>query len=80
MAAFTGVSQPDLEIELADMDDKDLWVSKVKSLTADLKDVVCQKAVLAHNHKWSEKNPRLKHGMPFPTLVLKRKSMHLDSC
>ncbi len=39
MIAFTGVSQPDLEIELTDIADKDLWVSKFKSLTAKLKDV-----------------------------------------
>ncbi|KAK9513160.1 hypothetical protein VZT92_026720 [Zoarces viviparus] len=54
MSAFPGVSQPDLEIELADLADKDLWVSKFKSLTADLEDVARQKAVLAREHKWSD--------------------------
>ncbi|KAM9717454.1 general transcription factor II-I repeat domain-containing protein 2A-like isoform 1-T1 [Menidia menidia] len=54
MTAFPGVSQPDLEMELADIADKDIWVSKFKSLTADLENVCHQKAVLAQNHKWSE--------------------------
>ncbi len=54
MSAFTGVSQPDLEIELADIADKDLWVSKFKRLTADLEHVARQKAILAHEHKWSD--------------------------
>ncbi|KAK9522180.1 hypothetical protein VZT92_018660 [Zoarces viviparus] len=54
MSAFPGVSQPDLEIELADIADKDLWMSKFKSLTADLEDVARQKAVLAREHKWSD--------------------------
>jgi len=55
MSAFTFVSQPDLEIELADIADKELWVSKFKSLTADLEDVARQKAILAREHKWSDK-------------------------
>jgi hypothetical protein len=54
MSAFTFVSQPDLEIELADIADKEVWVSKFKSLTADLEDVARQKAILAREHKWSE--------------------------
>ena len=49
--AFAGVSQPDLEMELAD---KDIWVSKFKRLTADLEDVARQKVVLAQNHKWRD--------------------------
>ncbi|KAL0973635.1 hypothetical protein UPYG_G00207640 [Umbra pygmaea] len=49
-----GVSQPDLEMELADIADKDIWVSKFKRLTADLEDVARQKAVLAQNHKWRD--------------------------
>ncbi|KAK1875444.1 General transcription factor II-I repeat domain containing protein 2, partial [Dissostichus eleginoides] len=39
MSTFTGVSLTDLEIELADIADKELWVSKFKRLTADLEDV-----------------------------------------
>lgn len=54
MSAFPGVSRPDLEIELADIADKDLWVSKFKSLTAELEDVARQKAILGQNHKWSD--------------------------
>ncbi|KAK0139586.1 General transcription factor II-I repeat domain-containing protein 2B [Merluccius polli] len=52
--AFTGVSKPDLEIELADIADKDLWVNKFKSLTADIEEVACQKATLVKEHKWSD--------------------------
>ncbi|XP_066471497.1 protein FAM200C-like isoform X2 [Tiliqua scincoides] len=61
MTASAGVSQPDLEMELADIADKDIWVSKFKHLTADLEDVARQKAILAQNHKWSdiEKLPKL---------------------
>ncbi|XP_044275526.1 general transcription factor II-I repeat domain-containing protein 2A-like [Varanus komodoensis] len=54
MTAFAGVSQPDLEMELADIADKDLWVSKFKHLTANLEDVARQKTILAQNHKWSD--------------------------
>lgn len=49
MTASAGVSQPDLEMELAD-----IWVLKFKSLTADLESFSRQKAVLAQNHKWSD--------------------------
>lgn len=49
MTAFAGVSQPDLEMELAD-----IWALKFKSLTADLESFSRQKAVLAQNHKWSD--------------------------
>lgn len=38
-SAFTGVSKPDLAIELANIADKDLWVSKFKCLTVDLEEV-----------------------------------------
>lgn len=54
MTAFAGVSLPDLEMELADIADKDIWVSKFKCLTATLEDVARQKAILAQNHKWSD--------------------------
>ncbi|KAK1890175.1 hypothetical protein KUDE01_014847 [Dissostichus eleginoides] len=54
MSPFTGVSLPDLEIELADIAHKELWVSKFKRLTADLEDVARQKAILAREHKWSD--------------------------
>ena len=61
ISAFPGVSQPNLEIELADIADKDIWVSKFKRLTADLEDVARQKAILAQNHKWidNENLPKL---------------------
>ena len=51
VTAFAGISQPDLELELAD---KDMWVSKFKHLADDLEDVARQKATLAQNHKWSD--------------------------
>lgn len=51
---FPGVNQADLEMEMADIADKDLWVSKFKRLTAELEDVTRQKAQLAQSHKWSE--------------------------
>ncbi|XP_059802664.1 general transcription factor II-I repeat domain-containing protein 2A-like [Hypanus sabinus] len=51
--ALAGVSQPDLEMELADLADKDIWVSKFRRLTADLEDVARQ-AFLAQNHKWGD--------------------------
>ncbi|KAJ7338611.1 hypothetical protein JRQ81_012513 [Phrynocephalus forsythii] len=55
MTAFAGVvSQPDLELELADIADKDIWASKFKCLTATLEDVARQKAILAQNHQWSD--------------------------
>ena len=54
VTAFSGISQPDLELELADIADKDMWVSKFKRLADDLEDVARQKATLAQNHKWSD--------------------------
>lgn len=54
MTAFAGVSQPDLEMELADIVNKDIWVSTFKCLTATLEDVARQKAILAQNHKWND--------------------------
>ncbi|XP_060788258.1 general transcription factor II-I repeat domain-containing protein 2-like [Neoarius graeffei] len=51
---FPGVNQADLEMEMADIADKDLWVAKFKSLTAELEDVSRQKAHAAQNHKWSD--------------------------
>ncbi|KAM3838578.1 general transcription factor II-I repeat domain-containing protein 2A-like [Vipera latastei] len=54
MTAFAGVSQPDLEMELADIADKEIWASKFQRLTDALEDVARQKASLALNHKWSD--------------------------
>ena len=51
VTAFAGISQPDLELELADIADKDMWASKFKRLADDLEDVARQKATLAQNHK-----------------------------
>ena len=50
MMALEGVSQPDFEIELPDIANKDIWISKFRCLTADLEDVPCQKADLAQGH------------------------------
>ena len=47
MIALAGLSQPDFEIELADIADKDIWISKFRCLAADLEDVARQKADLA---------------------------------
>ena len=41
MNALEGVSQPNFEIESADIADKDIWISKFRRLTADLGDVAC---------------------------------------
>lgn len=53
MTALAGVNQPDPKMELADIADKDIRVSKFKRLTDDLEDFAHQKASLAQNHKWS---------------------------
>lgn len=52
LSTFPRVNQADLEMEMADIADKDLWVSK--HLTAELEDVTHQKTQLAQSHKWSE--------------------------
>ena len=54
MIVLKGVSQPDFEIELADIADKDIWISKFRSLTADLENLARQKADLAQSHNWNE--------------------------
>lgn len=51
---FPGVNQSDLEMEMADIADKDLWVSKFKCLTAELEDVSRQKANAVQSHRWGE--------------------------
>ncbi|KAI4800021.1 hypothetical protein KUCAC02_016558 [Chaenocephalus aceratus] len=75
MSPFTGVSQPDLEIELADIADKELWVSKFKSLTADLEDVARQKAILAREHKWSDLEI-----LPIPDTYMKNPDIEKQRC
>ena len=42
VTAFAGISQPDLELEFADIADKDMWVSTFKLLADDLEDVAHQ--------------------------------------
>ena len=54
VTAFAGISQPDLELELGDVADKDMWVFKFKRFADDLEHVARQKATLAQNHKWSD--------------------------
>ncbi|KAK7918764.1 hypothetical protein WMY93_010048 [Mugilogobius chulae] len=54
MDPFTDVSRPDLELELADIVDKEMWTSKFVTLTAELENVARQKARLAQLHKWSD--------------------------
>ncbi|KAK2821683.1 hypothetical protein Q7C36_021026 [Tachysurus vachellii] len=51
---FPGVNQADLEMEMAGIADKYLWVSKFKSLIAVLEDVTRQKAYAAQSHNLSE--------------------------
>ena len=60
MVTLAGVSQPDFEIELADIADKDIWISKFRRLTADLEDEARQNTDLAQGHNWSkiEKLPK----------------------
>ena len=52
MIALEGVSQPYFEIELANIADKDIRISKFKRLAADLEDVARQKADLAQGRNW----------------------------
>ena len=61
MIALADVSQPDFEIELANIADKDICISKFRHLAADLEDVARRKADLAQGHNWSkiEKLPKL---------------------
>ena len=60
MIALAGVSQPDFEIELADIADKDIWITKFRRLAADLEDVARQNADLGQGHNWNkiEKLPK----------------------
>ena len=60
MTAFTAVNQCTFELELADIADKDVWVSKFRSLRTDLEDLARQKATLRQNHKWSDLEKRQK--------------------
>ena len=53
-SAFTGVSQSDLGVELADRADKEFCVSNFTNLITDLEDVARQKTNLSREHKWSD--------------------------
>ncbi|KAF0022474.1 hypothetical protein F2P81_025287 [Scophthalmus maximus] len=73
----------DLEMELADIADEHLWVSKFISLTADLEDVGRHKAVLALEHKWSNiENLPKPDKLVYETwnAIPDTKGMHLESC
>lgn len=52
--AFTGVSKPDLEIELANIADKDLWVNKFKP--AKFEEIAYLVKTLAKDPKWMDGN------------------------
>ena len=54
MIALEGVSQPDFEVESANIVDRDIWISKFRCLRADLEDVARQNADLAQGHNWSK--------------------------
>ena len=45
LKTFAGVNQADIEMEMADIADKDLWVSKFNSLTAALEDITRHKVL-----------------------------------
>lgn len=52
IAVFAGVSQPDVEMVLADTADKDIL--GLKFFRGDVEDVPHQEATLAQNHKWTD--------------------------
>ena len=54
LKTFPGIDPAELEMEMADIADKETWVAKFKRLTAELEDVSRQKAHAAQSHKWSE--------------------------
>ena len=54
LKTFPGIDPAELEMEMADIADKEMWVAKFKRLTAELEDVSRQKAHAAQSHKWSE--------------------------
>ena len=83
MTSFTNVSLPDLEIELAGIADKNVWVSKFRSLTPNLEDLARQKAMLAQNHKWIDIENLLKpEKLVFDTYVATSmlRTTNLKSC
>ena len=87
MIALEGVSQPDFEIELANIADKYIWISKFRYLTDDLEDVARQKADLAQGHSWSKIEKKTKPDQlifetwnAHPNVYVNMKSMHLESC
>ncbi len=53
-SAFTGMSQAELELELADLQGKDLWTSKFRGTISDVENLEKQHAILAFQHKWTE--------------------------
>ena len=52
--ALESVNQPDFEIELGNIEDKDIRISEFRRLTADFEDIASQKANLAQSYKWSK--------------------------
>lgn len=58
--SFPGIT--DLEIEMADVTNKNLCTSIFKSLTCKLKEIARQRSILAKEHKWSDLDNNLKQG------------------
>lgn len=54
LKTFPGIDLAELEMEMADIADKEMWVAKFERLTAELEDVGRQKASAAQSHKWSD--------------------------
>ncbi len=61
-SAFTGVNQAELELELADLQGKDLWTSKFRGMVSDIENLEKQHATLAFQHKWTELSGLQKRG------------------
>jgi len=52
--AFTGVDRAELELELPDLQDKDMWRSKFRGLVTKLENLERHRSTLALQHRWTE--------------------------
>ena len=53
-SAFTGVDRAELELELADLQDKDMWSYKFRGLVMKFENLERHRSTLALQHRWTE--------------------------
>lgn len=54
LSIIPGTSIANFELEMADLKSSDIWLCKFVTLNANLENVICQRELLAKQHKWND--------------------------